>query len=126
MVVRGGIFVSVLRTEAVAFLREAGCVFGDIDKVPVVALVAVSLHVVSPIGNGSKAVIAEQQLQVLLCGRCQVSGGNVSHDGVALGAPGRKMGGNEGEESQHRCEFFHESYCLNKSAAAEAAAQVDS
>src|SRR5215831_4602913 len=75
------IFVFVLGTEAVAFLGKAGSVFGNVDKMPVVAFVAVSSHVVSPAGNGRKTVIAEQHLQVLLCRRREVSGGNVSDDG---------------------------------------------
>src|ERR1700720_1997780 len=90
------ILVFVLGTEAVTLFRKSGCILWYIDKVPVVAFVALFSHCVSPACDGRQRVSAQQKLQILFRRRRETSRGDISNNGVALGPPGQKLSGNEG------------------------------
>src|SRR5215472_4290898 len=108
VVVSQGVLVLVLGPEAVALLREAGGFHGDVDKVPVVAFVAVLPDLVSPTGDGSQAVLAKQQLEILARLRGQAGFSNIGDDGVAFGAPGEQLGRDKYEQNKESNELFHE------------------
>jgi hypothetical protein len=119
------VLVVILRPEAVTLLRKAGGIFGDIDKVPVITLIAVSSDLVSPTGNGSKTVCAEQELEIFFSERRQARLGDIGDDGMAFGTPGYELGGDDGKEQKESDKLFHENPIVsNKSAAAEAAARL--
>src|SRR5580765_6692695 len=61
MAVGEGVLVLVLRAEAITLLGKPLSIFRNIDKVPAEAFVALLTHLVGPVCNGRKAVIANQK-----------------------------------------------------------------
>ena len=102
------IFVLVLRAKAVALFREARRILGDIDEVPVVALVMVFPDLVGPACHGGKTVIAEQQLNIRFGDRRQVGSSEISDDGMAFRSPGPQMSGSKTCQKEHGDDLFHE------------------
>src|SRR5262249_9609695 len=105
VVVRVGVLVLVLRTEAVTRLGEARRVLRDINIVPARALVAVFSHLVSPGGDGSQSVISQKKLQVGAGGGSQARLREIGNDGVPFRPPGRKLSGNETCQEQQGDDF---------------------
>jgi len=58
--------VRILRAVAVPRIGEALSILGNIDKVPVVGLVALGANLVGPVGDRDQSVVADQRLDVAL------------------------------------------------------------
>jgi hypothetical protein len=108
MMVSLRVFVLVLRAEAVTGLGEPGSVFRDIHVVPAGTFIAIFSDLISPAGDGSQAVCAQQELQVLFGQWRESRLRQVSDNRVALGPPGRQLCGSKACQKQKGDEFFHE------------------
>src|SRR5579859_2599994 len=69
VMVSRSILMFILRAETVALFRETSSIFWNIDKVPIVAFVALFSDGIGPACNGSQRVSAEKKLEILFGGR---------------------------------------------------------
>src|SRR5579864_1011965 len=69
VVVSQCVLMFVLGAEAVALFRKAGSVLRDIDKVPVIAFVALLSDRIGPACDGSQRICAQKKPQVLFRNR---------------------------------------------------------
>jgi len=92
----------VLRAEAVALFGKAGSVFRNIDKVPVVAFVALFPYRIRPSLRRRQRVSASRSCKFCLAAGRKTRCRDVSDDCVA----GHNRGGNEGYYSKRAMSFF--------------------
>src|SRR5271169_3111320 len=95
--------VPVLRAVAVPRIGEALRVLGNIDKMPVVGLVALGTNLVRPVGDRRQSVVADERLDVALGDLGQALLRDVGDDPMPLLPPAV-----EGDcRGEHRCQHRH-------------------